>query len=301
MLLLFLMLSSLKVLLRAIVDYAGIFPPAKLSLQNAIADYLKYSQSSDNWLLGNFVIPVSRLTELETLLVNRYSENKLLTPCSISAILSGNWQSELQQVQTFNNNNNLKITAVEFKPLSLGEIQQAINHIPKGIETFWEIPLDENLENYLAILKKANKAAKIRTGGLSAQSFPDVERLCQFIFASAEAQVPFKATAGLHHALAGNYEVNYQEKNFFANMQGFLNLSILAALVYGQKLTRKGALTILQESFSTNFKFQEENIIWQNHNLSLTELQKSRKCFFRSFGSCSFQEPLDELRGLKLR
>lgn len=251
-------------------------------------------------MLGHFVVPVSRLAELEALLVNRYSESKLLTPCSISAILSENWQLELQQIQTFNSNNNLKITAVEFKPLSLGEIRQTINHIPKGIESFLEIPLDESLENYLAILKETKAAAKIRTGGLSAKSFPDVERLCQFIFASAEAQVPFKATAGLHHALAGNYSVSYEKQSFSAHMQGFLNLSILAALVYGQKLTRKGALTILQESAIANFKFQEENITWQNQHLNLTELQKSRKCFFRSFGSCSFQEPVDELRGLQL-
>ena len=294
------MLSSLKVLLATIVDYAGLFPPAKLSLQDAIANYLKYSQFSDNWLLGNFVIPISRLTELEALLVNRYSENKLLKPCSISVILSENWELELKQVQAFNSRNKIKITAVEFKPLSLDEIQQAINHLLKGIETFWEIPLEENLENYLAVLKEKKVAAKIRTGGLSAESFPDLERLCKFIFTSAEAQVPFKATAGLHHALAGNYGVNYEEQSFSVNMQGFLNLSILAALVYGQRVTRKEALTILQESAIANFEFQEENITWQNHHLNLAELEKSRKCFFRSFGSCSFQEPLDELRGLQL-
>ena len=294
------MLSSLKVLLTEIVDYAGLFPPAKLSLQNAIANYLKYYQSPDNWMLGNFVVPVSRLAELETLLVNRYSENTLVTPCSISAILSENWQLELTQIQAFNHRNKLKITAVEFKPLSLDETQQAINYIPKGIESFLEIPLDENLDNYLAILKEGKIAAKIRTGGLSAESFPNIERLCKFMFASAEAQVPFKATAGLHHALAGNYSVSYKEQSFATNMQGFLNLSILAALVYEQKLTRSEAVTILQESAIANFKFQEENITWQNHNLNLAELQKFRKCFFRSFGSCSFQEPVDDLKGLQL-
>ena len=294
------MLSSLKLLLTAIVDYAGLFPPAELSMQEAIANYSKYCQTLDNWLLGHFVVPVSRLPELEVLLVNRYPENKLVIPCSISAILSENWELELKQIQAFNHRNQIQIAAVEFKPLSLGEIQQAINHLPKGIESFLEIPLDENLENYLAVLKGTKVAAKIRTGGLSTEVFPPVDRLCQFIFASAEAQVPFKATAGLHHALAGNYAVSYKGKSFSTNMQGFLNLSILAALVYGQKLTQSEALTVLQESSSTNFKFQEDNITWHNHYLNLAELQKSRKCFFRSFGSCSFQEPLDELREFQL-
>ena len=294
------MISSLRILLTDIVDYAGLFPPAKLSLEAAIANYLNYRQVSEHWMLGHFVIPVSQLQGLETCLVNSSAINTLVRFCSLSAILSENWERELEQIQAFNHRSKIQIAALEFKPLAPKDIQRAIGYLPNQIESFFEISLDKNLESYLEVLAQTKASAKIRTGGLTAKIFPDVERLCQFIFASAEAQVPFKATAGLHHALAGNYSVSYKEQSFSVQMQGFLNLSILAALVYGQKLTPKEALTILQESAIANFKFQEEKITWQNHNLSLAELQKSRKCFFRSFGSCSFQEPLDELRKLQL-
>ena len=292
------MLSSLKVLLTAIVDYAGLFPPAKLSLKEAIANYLKYHQTPDNWMLGHFVLPASRLTELEKLLMKLSAEQTLVTPCSLSTILSENWELELQQIQAFNHRNKHQVAAIEFRPLTLEEIQRAIAHLPQGIESFFEIPLDEDLEIYLAMLQETKASAKIRTGGLTADNFPQVDRLCQFIYASAAAQVPFKATAGLHHALAGNYSVSYQTNSFLADMQGFLNLSILAALVYGQKLTQAEALTVLQESSITNFKFQAENISWKNCHLNLTELKTARQYFFRSFGSCSFQEPLAELREL---
>lgn len=294
------MLSSLKVLLSSIVDYAGLFPPAKLSLEKAITNYTLYNQINYNWILGRFVVPLSRLLELETLLINASLNNTLAKPCSLSVILSKNWQLELKQIQAFDNSNKLRIASIEFKPLPPEEIKRAILHLPKGIESFFEIPLSENLETYLAVLQNTNTSAKIRTGGLTAEAFPKVDQLCQFIFASARTKVPFKATAGLHHLLPGKYPLTYEQNSFSSAMQGFLNLSILTAFVYWQKLTPEEALKIMQESSITSFQFQEDNIAWKDRSLNLVELQQARQYFFRSFGSCSFQEPLDELGELQL-
>ena len=294
------MFSSLKVLLSSIVDYAGLFPPAKLNLREAIANYCQYHQTQENWLLGRFVISVSRLTELETLLADRSSENTITSKWSLSVILSEDWESELKQIQAFNNSNKLKIISVEFKSLPPEEIKRAIHHLSNEIESFFEIPLSKNLATYLAVLQGTKASAKIRTGGLNAKAFPNADRLCQFIFASAEAQVPFKATAGLHHPLPGKYIVSYEPNSFSTSMQGFLNLSILTALVYWQKLTQKEAQIVLQESSCSSFQFQNDNIAWKDRHLNLAELQQARQSFFRSFGSCSFQEPLDELGELQL-
>ena len=135
------MFSSLKVLLSSIVDYAGLFPPAKLSMREAIANYAQYHQTHNNWLLGRFVIPVSRLAEIETLLADRASENAIANPWSLSAILSEDWESELKQIQVFNHSNKIGIASIEFKPLPPKEIKRAILHLPNGIESFFEIPL----------------------------------------------------------------------------------------------------------------------------------------------------------------
>ncbi len=292
------MFSSLKVLLSSIVDYAGLFPPAKLNLREAIANYLQYHQTQENWLLGRFVIPVSRLAELETLLADISSDNTITSNLSLSVILSKNWESEVTQIQAFSSK--LQITSVEFKPLPPEEIKRAIDHLSNGIESFFEIPLSEDFAPYLTVLQGKQASAKIRTGGLTAKAFPNPDRLYRFIFASAAAQVPFKATAGLHHPLPGKYNLSYEPNSFSTSMQGFLNLSILTALVYGQKLTLEEALIVLQESSRSSFQFQDDNIAWKDRLLNLTELQQARQHFFRSFGSCSFQEPLDELEELQL-
>ncbi len=83
-------------------------------------------------------------------------------------------------------------------------------------------------------------------------------------------------------------------------MHGFLNVIVLAALAYHQKLTSEIALKLLQESSSDNFQFTNDSICWKNHQLNISEIEETRKRFFRSFGSCSFQEPIDDLKELKL-
>ena len=294
------MFSSVKILLSSIIDYAGLFPPAKLNLQDAIANYNKYQQTPDNFLLGRFVIPAARLTEFLTVLKHDALENQIINPWLLSVILSDNWELELQQIKTVNNNNQVKITAVEFKPLTLEEISRAIIQIPPEIEFFLEIPLNENIETYLIMLQGKQVSAKIRTGGLTVEAFPSVEQLCQFIFASAKAQIPFKATAGLHHLLPGKYPLTGKPHSLWATMQGFLNLSILAALVYWQKIAKEQAVILLQESSLNNFQFTEDHITWKDCHLTCLELEKARQYFFRSFGSCSFQEPLNELVELQL-
>jgi hypothetical protein len=290
------MFLSLKTLLSSIVDYAGLFPPAKLTLREAIANYARYLHTPHQWMLGRLVVPLSQLAELETLL----AENTLATPWLLSVILSENWESELKQIQAFNYRDKIKVVSVEFKPLPPEEISRAISLIPTGIESFFEMPLSENLEAYLAVLQGTKASAKIRTGGLTAEAFPSVEQLCRFIFASAALRVPFKATAGLHHALPGKYPVSYEPNSLSTAMQGFLNLTLLSALVYWQKITKEKALQILQESSSASFQFQEDRITWNSRQLTLSEIEASRQLFYRSFGSCSFQEPLNELGLLHL-
>ncbi len=338
------MLASVKTLLSSIVDYAGLFPPAKLGMKEAIANYARYQIAYQNWMLGHFVLPASRLKEFEELLPQFSREDRKMRQWSVSAIVSGDWKLEIEKVQSFNGRDKIAIAALEFPPLPPTEIAAVLSHLPAGVDVFFEIPLSANLEAYLAVLQGTTVSAKVRTGGLSADAFPNTDQLCRFMFACAKAQVPFKATAGLHHPLPAKHPLtsepdsntvrleelsvetsrgsrggrggrgsrgageerisadlnSIESDSLSTEMHGFLNVAISAALVYWQKVTPEEALAVLQESSIKGFQFKADSIVWKDRQLSISEIEKARQHFFRSFGSCSFQEPIDDLKALNL-
>ncbi|MBW4429593.1 MAG: hypothetical protein KME50_35835 [Nostoc desertorum CM1-VF14] len=294
------MLASIKTLFSSIVDYAGLFPPAKLTMEEAIANYARYQTACYHWMLGNFVLPVSRINEFEQLLLKLPIKAGKTKHWRLSVIISQEVESAIAKIQALNDNPKIAIASLEFPPLSLSEIDKVFPYLPADIEAFFEIPYSGDLKAYLTLLQHPGTSAKIRTGGLSAEAFPTISQLYRFIFACAEAQVGFKATAGLHHPQPGKYPLTYESDSPNAMMHGFLNVAVLAVLVYWQKVTAQEALKVLQESTLESFLVSEDSIAWKDRRLDIWELQKARQNFFRCFGSCSFQEPIESLKNLKL-
>lgn len=300
--------SSIKALLSSVVDYAGLFPPAKLDMEEAMANYARDQMAPYSWMLGRFVVPASRLNELEELLPMFPIEEGKTRQWSLSVIVSGDLESEMERIrsrsilagESLPNQNPIAITALEFPPLPPATIERVFPHLPAGVESFFEIPLDKDLEEYLSVLQQIGASAKIRTGGITVEAFPSVTQLYQCIYAFAQAGVPFKATAGLHHPLPGNHRLTSQSDSPSTVMHGFLNVVILAALVYWQKVAPQEALESLKELSINEFQFEEDGISWSDYQLNILEIEEARQHFFRSFGSCSFQEPIDDLKYLKL-
>ena len=117
--------------------------------------------------------------------------------------------------------------------------------------------------------------SKIRCGGASV---PTVEQLAAFVRGCRERGALFKATAGLHHA----YPTAEGE-------HGFLNL--LAAVVFGDE---EAALRAAPGSFSLD----ERSFCWDGRHAGADELAEIRATLFHSIGTCSFFEPVGELREL---
>ncbi|MDJ0716508.1 MAG: hypothetical protein QNJ54_20230 [Prochloraceae cyanobacterium] len=297
------MLASVKTLLSETIDYAGLFPPAKLSMREALTNYACYQMAFTHTMLGHFVLPASRLKELEEQLLTFCPEDDRTRHWQLSLIASPELESaRVQQMQIFNDRHKVSIAALEFPPLSPRKIEKILPALPAGIEAFFEIPYTEDLKPYIIVLGDtgAGVAAKIRTGGANAEAFPTIAQLYQFIFACAEAEIPFKATAGLHHPLTGRYHLKSDTDSPNVFMHGFLNVAVAAALLYWHKVTAREALVVLQESSLDAFQFKAESILWKDRQINLKEIKETRKSFFRSFGSCSFQEPIESLKELKL-
>jgi len=117
--------------------------------------------------------------------------------------------------------------------------------------------------------------SKIRCGGASV---PTVEQLAAFVRGCRERGALFKATAGLHHA----YPTAEGE-------HGFLNL--LAAVVFGDE---EAALRAAPGSFSLD----ERSFCWDGRYAGADELAEIGATLFHSIGTCSFFEPVGELREL---
>ncbi|WP_013320719.1 hypothetical protein [Gloeothece verrucosa] len=286
------MLTPIKTLLSSIVDYAGLFPPAKLDLPQAMTQYSEQRTAAYEWMLGTFVLPSSRLDDLEKLL-----PQFTLPQWSLSLILSQNWQADLEKALTLQNPK-ITITALEFPPLSPTEIEKALHQLPTKINAFFEIPFSEEITPFLAILKNPSASAKLRTGGLTSNAFPSAAKLGEFIYALGKEKVSFKATAGLHHPLRSEQPLTPEP--LLVKMHGFLNLALFAALVYGQKASLEAGINLLEETHLDHFQFLTDRIFWRDYELSLPEIEQSRLSFFQSFGSCSLSEPIEDLKQLQL-
>jgi hypothetical protein len=293
--------ASIKVLLNGIIDYAGTFPPASLPLQEALSSYTFARRGAENWLLGRLVLPAGSLDEFARLV--SAADLAGIAPLTVTVILGGDTSAQGQQldaVVAFNERLGGKavVESVEFPPLSPSNIRQMRPRLPGALEPFFEVPVDAELERRLGAIAVVGGSAKVRTGGVTPGAFPGPEDLARFIVGCDDAGIAFKATAGLHHAVRGNYRLTYEADSPESPMYGFLDVCLAAALVRSGAALEEVA-DALGESSADAFQFREDALTWGQRTMAMTTLAETRH-LFRSFGSCAIREPIDELRTLRL-
>jgi hypothetical protein len=82
-------------------------------------------------------------------------------------------------------------------------------------------------------------------------------------------------------------------------MHGFLNVFLVAAFLRAG-MEAEVAVQLLDEQSAQAFHFDLDGAAWRQHQLSRDEITAARQRFAVSFGSCSFTEPINDLRSLKL-
>ncbi len=292
-------MRSVHTLLHGIVDYAGLFPPAGLGMDAAVRRFAEYRSADTSWALGRFVVPAARLAGFEAAARPHLQTGG--APWQLSALLGPDLEANLAVIRAFNDRlaGSAVVDAVELKAQSGGAIAQAIETIGGRLDVYVELPITEDPGPLIATLARLGGRAKVRTGGVTADAFPAAADLLRFIRRCAEARVPFKATAGLHHPLRASYRLTYASDSPSAPMYGFLNLFLTAALV-NQGAADAAALALLTETLPGEFRFENEAVAWREHRLTEAELRRTRDQLAIAFGSCSFQEPIDDLRALSL-
>lgn len=195
------------------------------------------------------------------------------------------------------------VDAIELKATTAQQIDAAMSAIPEQLDPYIEIPLAGDLRGLVAAMAGTGARAKVRTGGVSEDAIPAARDVAKFIFACAAAEVPFKATAGLHHPIRASYPLTYEPASARATMFGYLNVFVAAALCKAAppgKLAIEELAEILAETNPAAFVFDAQGVTWRDRRVDLARLARVRESFATTFGSCSFEEPVGELREMGL-
>lgn len=293
--------ESIRALLSEIVDYAGLFPPSALSMAEAVGNYATYINSDYNWMLGRFVVPLRRLPEFLESGRDFFSKDKT-DIWRLSVLATDDISETIRQIEDFNAENATSVVcdAIEIKADSSELIEDISEFIPPQFDAYFEIPLGINLADLVATLAINGQRAKIRTGGVTADAFPQTEQIIRFMRTCLAANVPFKATAGLHHPLRCFKPLTYESDAPEGTMNGFLNVFLAAGFLrqgYKPQIIAK----ILKNELAESFTFNDNGVWWQKeHFISNTQLRHLREKNIISFGSCSFEEPIADLQEIGL-
>lgn len=292
--------SPYRSLLVDAIDYAGLFPPAALGMAAAVESFRGYRVGSEAWALGRFVVPGARLQELAGALQSAPATSS--SPWLLSVTCGDDPRQDAERMAEFEAGpagGLARIDTVEFRSATVEALLDGLAALPAQLARYAEIPLAEDLVPFVAALKFRGAAAKFRTGGVTAGAFPQAEFLLRGLEVVVGAAVPFKCTAGLHHPVRGQYRLTYEPGSDAAAMYGYLNVMLCAAaLVQGE--TRETALQILLEEDPGAFAPADGDLCWRDLRFPRELLRAVRRRGMRSFGSCSFREPLDELEPLVL-
>jgi hypothetical protein len=299
-------MNSVRALLNHAIDYAGLFPPTQLKMPEAVRNYADYLIGQDEWALGRFIVPVARLPELQQALRGLQSSPAAKAGWRLSALGGPELKKEVQTISEFNKSwahwhgdTGSIIDTIEVRVGTINEIRQAAELIPEGIRTYFEILINTDPGVLIESIGRLGARAKVRTGGIYPEMIPTSTDLSRFIEYCCKYRVPFKATAGLHHPVRHTRPLTCDSQGPSALMHGFLNVLLCAAFCHlGVKSDELAEL--LEEQDEHAFAFADGDVSWQGHRASVDDLLSVRAHFALSFGSCSFEEPLDSLRVMNL-
>lgn len=297
-------MSAIQALLTESIDYAGLFPPAGLTMAAAVANYARYQNEPAAWALGRFVLQVGRLGEFEKEAGSYVPEIPTTHPWRLALLPGSDLTGDLESIADFNRRHavttpSLLVDTIEVKASSVRDIEDIMHRVPRSLQAYFEIPIDRDPRHLLAAMARLGGRAKVRTGGVTAPVFPTTGELIRFLSGCIEADLPFKATAGLHHPLRAVYRLTYAPDSPSGVMFGFLNL-FLATAFLRTGMEEAEAARLLEEGSPDAFHFDDAGVTWQGHRVGLGKLREARRCGVVSFGSCSFTDPIGDLQAIHL-
>ena len=280
-------------LLHDLLDDASLFPPGNLAMPAAVAAHVSRESAWFADLTGPFVCPEAKLADL----------GRALTAASVpwidlSLVVTGGAGAVAAATDAVAADPRLRLRAVEVPAAKDTEPAQAVTDVAAALDNvplasaagYIEYPLRAICDPATAgplldLAAQRGYRPKLRTGGVTAQAFPSEELLAGCLTAIAGLRVPFKCTAGLHHAVRRTDEAAGLEQH------GFLNVMLAVAAAAAGASTGEVAAILAQRDPAA--------IAAAVHGLDADTAAEIR-WLFTSFGTCSTDEPIADLIGLGL-
>ncbi|MEQ9105292.1 MAG: hypothetical protein RIE53_11425 [Rhodothermales bacterium] len=309
-------------LLQGLFDYAGLFPPAALAMDAAVAEYVAHKTGPEAWLVGPFVVPAARLQEMEDAFATHAPTAAPEPAAAVGITLLPRSADTLQEdLHAFMSlvhraSTPFRLAAVEFRlpPHALQDrtsidavldsaaaavlgVKASRSDVPMPV--YIELPrpfTSAQLATYMGGLSSRTAPpsfrAKIRCGGDSIAAYPSAGELAGFIDAAHRAGIAFKATAGLHHPFP------VPDTATGATMHGFINVFTASVLHAVHVLPLATLEELLTETDRDAFSLSASHIGWRSWQASAADVHRVRRTFAMGIGSCSISEPVEDLSSL---
>lgn len=302
--------------LTRLIDDAGLFPPASLPMTEAARSHREHRGGTEGWVLGRFLCPASRLEEL----LPEIPEQDAADPWRVSVILDGTGggfaravAEDLTSVGRFAKEATgravVELVEARLPPTqperAVSELVDAVRAagLPSTVAPFAELPPSAEIRGVIEAIASARgdraaddlcgpPGAKLRCGGPTPDLVPSPARVAEFVEACRDLEVPFKATAGLHHPFRHVDGATGHEQHGFVNLVG----AAIVALTDGAEATTLEAIVADRDPGA--FALDAQGFRWHDHHSGPAAIDAARATLFTAYGSCSFEEPVEDLRAL---
>jgi hypothetical protein len=263
-------------LVTALFDDAALFPPGNAAMTDAVR---RHRQDQELWYaasVGPFVCPDARLLELD-----RALEAAGLDRLDVALTVPGGPQALTAALDAARETPRVRVVAVEV-PLGSAPVASVWDTLDASIAGYVEVPAARLSTDLAARLRTAGLRLKLRTGGTSAAAFPTEDELARALTCGTGQGLPIKCTAGLHHAVRHRDPATGFEHHGFLNVMLAVHAALTAADARAALAEQDGA--VVASAIGA---------------LSAAQIAAIRD-IFRSFGTCSIDEPLADLAKLDL-
>ncbi|GAA4131069.1 hypothetical protein [Actinomadura keratinilytica] len=257
---------------RGLCDDAAVFPPGSMPLPDAVPAHRAHKRADYAELVGSFVVAAPMLDDLRA------------QPGEPFPLIVTAPAGPRQAAAAAGADDVVSVEVAVPAGMPVDEFFAELRQV-KGATVVVEVPRDERRPQIVAGLAGTDWKAKFRTGGVRAEMYPDEAELAAAIKAVVDAGVPFKATAGLHHAVRNtDPETGFEQ-------HGFLNV----LLAVDDALAGRSAGELARTLGERDGAVLAERV----RRLDGARVAAVRSRFL-SFGTCSIAEPLTDLVALGL-